>query len=758
MGAVFCPACRKECPDDWKSCPIHGIDLLRSSTIGKYTVEGVIGVGGMGAVYRARNPDTGQQIALKVMKRDLAGTEARARFEREAKAVGALKTGHVVQIFDFGREPDGTLFLVMELLDGHPLRDEIQLPPSPMHLARVQMVMDGALKGLAVAHRAGIVHRDLKPENIFVARVDDGETPKLLDFGIAYVDTKDGRGVQLTQTGAMMGTASYMAPEQLSARAGTIGAWTDVYAMGAIFYELLTGTPAFGGTTLTEVLTRVQHTEYTPLATARPGLPSRVYDVVDSCFASDARKRPQDAEAMRAALADVRLVEPGATIPAARLRGKQYTEGLAETAASGGAVRAHTPPPPERPSAPAMFAAMRGVIDDDRSVARLLEYFKSVSIAAGQILFRAGDDSTTLYLIESGDLVAEIPSDTGVRERVMSAGSVIGETGLYRKAKRSATVRARTASTLLELSASALANMQRDAPDLVTKFHQFVTASIAERMISEQTAPPPRPRARWPIALAGVLVAGGGVAAAVIATRPSGEPQRQPPPAPVVADAGKPIAADAAVIAIAIDAAPEAHLEMVKIAGGHFSIGGKAKNWLPATEVDVATFWIDRHEMTRAELEAALGDKLPPATHDKLAKDSAMTPARWLTWDTARAACDAVGKRLPTEPEWEVATHKTPNDPKRARLQRIDRGKTDRGNDLAAPSNDCLSDGPCDMLGGVSEWTAQDAPGGKVVRGASYRDAPDSTTATVHYRLVLPPDTSDNTLGFRCALSSKGSR
>ncbi len=312
---MFCPVCRSDYPADWKVCPKDATSLLATPQIGKYTIEGLLGVGGMGAVYRAINPDTKGRVALKLMNPSVANAEsARQRFQREAASVAALRTSHVVKVYDFGTEADGTLYLVMELLDGHPLRDEIAPAPELMDLARVQMVMDGALKGLAAAHKAGIVHRDLKPENVFVADTDDGEVPKLLDFGIARVRTKDS---DLTRTGSMMGTAAYMAVEQVAAGSGEMGPWSDVYAMGTILYEMLAGVPAFGGSTLTEVLGRVLRADHVPLATLRPGLPPAIYQLVETCMSLEAAHRPQDAEQMRAAFLAARLVPLGTTVPPA---------------------------------------------------------------------------------------------------------------------------------------------------------------------------------------------------------------------------------------------------------------------------------------------------------------------------------------------------------------------------------------------------------------------------------------------------------
>lgn len=350
---MYCPVCRADYPEDWKVCPKDETTLLHSAQIGKYKIAGLLGVGGMGAVYRAINPDTHSKVAIKIMNPAVASSDsARARFQREAAAVAALRTGHVVKVFDFGAD-QGTLYLVMELLDGHTLRDEIQPAPQLMDLARVHMVIDGALKGLAAAHKAGIVHRDLKPENIYVAETDDGEVPKLLDFGIARVRTKDS---DLTLTGSLMGTAGYMAIEQVAPEHGEIGPWTDVYAMGAILYEMLCGAAACSGETVTAVLQKVLRHDIAPLEELRPGLPAAVYALVARCLDVDPTERPADAEAMRTALAAARLVAPGTEVPPSAVVPKAATSqvGLLATAPSKDTLPSkpptiEDPPRPKRP-------------------------------------------------------------------------------------------------------------------------------------------------------------------------------------------------------------------------------------------------------------------------------------------------------------------------------------------------------------------------------------------------------------------------
>jgi serine/threonine-protein kinase len=301
---VFCATCKSEYPENWKVCPKDQAPLLRSSRIGKYTITDALGVGGMGAVYRAINPDTHGEVAIKVMHDDAARSEAnRTRFKREAAAVAKLKTTHVVKVYDFGAEADGTLYLVMELLDGHTLRDEID--GTGMDLARVQFIADGVLKGLSAAHKANIVHRDLKPENIYIANTDDGEVPRILDFGIARLETPDEiiRSGATTRPGMVMGTAVYMAPEQLQGLVSQVGKWSDVYAVGAMLYEMLAGKTQVNDGSLAEVLIAVRRGGAKPLAEARTDVPRAICDVVERCVAIDSKKRPQDADELRTLLA-----------------------------------------------------------------------------------------------------------------------------------------------------------------------------------------------------------------------------------------------------------------------------------------------------------------------------------------------------------------------------------------------------------------------------------------------------------------------
>jgi serine/threonine protein kinase/formylglycine-generating enzyme required for sulfatase activity len=300
---MFCPQCRARYPDDWRRCPKDEAVLLKSDRVGKYCVESVVGRGGMGAVYRARNPDTNSTVAIKLLHPvTQAHQEARERFQREAATIAGLSTRHIVAVYDFGATEDGTLYLVMEFLRGHELRKEIVDAGDrgvSMPVQRINLVMEGALRGLAAAHRAEVTHRDLKPENIFIAATDDGEVAKVLDFGIARVGGADGKG--LTESGMMVGTPSYMAPECVGGRKNQIGPWSDVYAMGVILIEMVTGSPPFVAESRNSLLAKVYRGEFTALREQRPGLPEPILAFCDRALANKPDQRFRDADEMRSA-------------------------------------------------------------------------------------------------------------------------------------------------------------------------------------------------------------------------------------------------------------------------------------------------------------------------------------------------------------------------------------------------------------------------------------------------------------------------
>lgn len=222
----------------------------------KYRLERRLGEGGMGVVYRARHLQMDRPVAIKVLHEDLVEDEAaRIRFQREARAAVRLQHQNAVAVTDFGEASGGYVYIVMELLEGPTLR-EILAKEAPIETARAISIMLQTSAAVAAAHEAGIIHRDLKPANIIVAqRPDLPAVVKVLDFGVAKLaagtlDDDEGM-ITLRQAGALIGTPRYMAPEQCNGHELTPAA--DVYSLGVILYEMLTGMAPFTGSTPVEI-------------------------------------------------------------------------------------------------------------------------------------------------------------------------------------------------------------------------------------------------------------------------------------------------------------------------------------------------------------------------------------------------------------------------------------------------------------------------------------------------------------------------
>jgi predicted Ser/Thr protein kinase len=236
--------------------------------IGKYSILETIGRGGMGVVYRALDTVLEREVALKVQRYADAEDQSFLRFFREAKLVASLRHRNIVTVFDLGQD-DGRLFIVMELLRGEDLTNKLESKQKLSLELKVHIVSELA-EGLAYAHRKGIVHRDIKPRNVFVT--DEGEV-KLLDFGLAHMAQST-----LTEVGQLLGTPHYMSPEQVSGQVAD--ARSDIFALGSLLYELLTGEKAFAADDVQGVFDRIVTGEPQPLRELQPSLPQELESIV----------------------------------------------------------------------------------------------------------------------------------------------------------------------------------------------------------------------------------------------------------------------------------------------------------------------------------------------------------------------------------------------------------------------------------------------------------------------------------------------
>jgi hypothetical protein len=270
--------------------------------VGKFELHALMGEGAMGAVWKAYDSVIRRYVALKLLGRAVGRTQdARSRFLREARAAGALQHPNIVTIYDLG-EADGQLFIAMELVDGTDLSEMIAMR-EPLALERKLDIVIEVLQGLTYAHGRGVIHRDIKPSNVRIA--SDGSV-KIMDFGIARLQSAD-----ITGSGAIVGTPTYMAPEQITN--GPVTPATDLFAVGCLLYELLSYRKPFEGETVHGVLYQVLTTDPKPLRTMAPSIPAALERVVSKAMNKVPEDRYETARQLQSALFGIRAALSGAS-------------------------------------------------------------------------------------------------------------------------------------------------------------------------------------------------------------------------------------------------------------------------------------------------------------------------------------------------------------------------------------------------------------------------------------------------------------
>ncbi|MDX2023310.1 MAG: serine/threonine-protein kinase [Deltaproteobacteria bacterium] len=340
-------------PGGRPSGPMFAESLGPGVVLGEtYEITRLIGRGGMGAVWEAKHLRLpGRFVAIKVLLGGGGSAEILSRFRREVEIASRLGHPNIVEAIDFNTLPDGTPYQVLERLLGESLGERLRR--GPIALAETMALVRQIASGLAAAHREGIVHRDLKPENIFLCPPpDDSPIPrvKILDFGISKM-----RGAQTfkTQESVVMGTPQYMSPEQASGNNQAVDERTDVFALGAIVYEMLSGHMAFAGDNVLTVMVQVMQGQPTPLQQVMPSLPASVVAAVEAALQKDLAKRCPNVAAFVQALTGRPLDARTGPVPAAP--GFAVGDALAATlppeAAAGLSAVAHTQAP-RAPAAP----------------------------------------------------------------------------------------------------------------------------------------------------------------------------------------------------------------------------------------------------------------------------------------------------------------------------------------------------------------------------------------------------------------------
>ena len=288
------------------------------TTVGHFEIVERIGSGGMGEVYRARDTHLDRDVALKFLSvATSAGDAARERFEREAKAAASLNHPNIVTIHEFG-EHDGRVFIVMELVDGHTLREDIGR--GPMEIDRAVSIVSQIAEGLSKAHAAGVVHRDIKPENIVI---DGDGRARILDFGLA----KPREAADLTKDNSTVGTVRYMSPEQSAG--DDVDRRTDIWSLGVLLYELLVGTPPFKGDHEQAIVYSITNEDHPPVTSQRTGVPLALERIIDKMIAKKKESRYHSAEDL---LVDLRSAGGEAASAARKSRPNYMLIGIATVA------------------------------------------------------------------------------------------------------------------------------------------------------------------------------------------------------------------------------------------------------------------------------------------------------------------------------------------------------------------------------------------------------------------------------------------
>ena len=303
--------------------------------LGQYRLIGRLGAGGMGEVYLAEHRMLKRLCAIKFIQPEQAGDpQVLARFEREVRMTARLSHWNTVEIFDYGRTEDGTLFYVMEYLPGLNLEDLLERH-GPLPAERVIHLLRQACQGLQEAHAGGLVHRDIKPANVFAAhRGGQYDVVKLLDFGLVK-PVAEIASARLTQEGAISGTPLYMSPEQARGL-GDVDARSDIYSLGALAYTLLCGRPPFERTSPLDLIIAHVHDEVVPPSQLQAGVPADLERIVLRCLAKRREDRFQDAHSLEQALAECAAADQWTQAQAARWW--QETEIAAETRQSPAGV------------------------------------------------------------------------------------------------------------------------------------------------------------------------------------------------------------------------------------------------------------------------------------------------------------------------------------------------------------------------------------------------------------------------------------
>jgi len=490
----------------------------------KWTLDELVGVGGMAAVYAATHRN-GMRVAVKMLHAELsvATSEIKTRFLREGYLANKVEHPGAVRVLDDETDDDGSVFLVMELLDGETLAHRFERKARSLVIEEVLLVSDQVLDVLAAAHEKHIVHRDIKPDNIFLTR---GGGVKLLDFGIARLRELS-TDSSATRSGSTMGTPAYMAPEQARARWDEVDARTDLWAVGATMFKLLTGRVVHMADTVNEQLLAAMTLPAPPIGTLAPTVPSPVVEVVDKALAFNKEDRWSDARSMQRAIREAYRAIAGEGPAAVRL---SFDDDGMVAHADTVAASSKVPTSLTAANDSAVFGTRR---PRRRSRLGWLLTLTALGAAGYFFLLRGKDLPSSLQLDGDGGVLGNssltIPSAIARIEQVLPTASSAGESSLPRRTEAPAAVEPGAPSAAVQ---GALPPSP-GAPSALAP--SALAPSGAESAGSAAASAPPAPEATTPpLVAAPPFTASPPPTPAPRAAPPTPEPKatavRKPPP------------------------------------------------------------------------------------------------------------------------------------------------------------------------------------------------------------------------------------